>query len=554
VTRLRWFEPVFVGTILVAPSFVWIGLDRSVWPWDPSWYGEVSLDLYSALRLHTNWIESMLAAFGQKAPGIAWLGQFFVPLGGVVGSDGRGLLISIVLVQAATVAFVYAAARTAAPQARFASASSALLLAGAPLFVGLSHAYFAEPLQAFTVAWVVYVMSAAATWRPALTLAQLTAALAVGMLAKVSTPAYAGLPAVTALALSVWASRHAEKQPAWYRDRAVLLSGALAVIPLIGAIAWYNRNGRTAVHHAAFAAGSELYGGGGSYSTKLSRWLHHLDDATFNSRFDLLILFIAAGAVVTLLLKQRGATPINAVLLVQAGACLTTICALMLLFAHASNEDVRFLLAGLPLVCFLLAVFLGAVDERFAIAAAVLLAIQFVNVNGHALGVRSASHYPYLAPPVRDSTLAHRLRGLVDATCNDEASGRINVVGGDYPWLNGNTMSMLADERHTIVGPECEYTPLGYAATDAVAAWKRVLSLSAPYYLSIDYGDRANTLPPTLAVQVPTYAAFNKVNRAVFRRALDSGSYVAIPSTRAGGFVVLHRRARAPAAHYDARS
>src|SRR5438132_10486575 len=99
--RPRWLEPVLFGLALVGFSFVWIGLDRSVWPWDPAWYGEVSLELYSAMRLHTYWLASMANAFGQKAPGIAWLGQFFVPLRGVVGSTERALLVSIVLTPAA---------------------------------------------------------------------------------------------------------------------------------------------------------------------------------------------------------------------------------------------------------------------------------------------------------------------------------------------------------------------------------------------------------------------------------------------------------------------
>ena len=550
VTRPRWLEPVLVGLALAGFSFAWIVLDHSVWPWDPAWYGEVSLDLYSTLRLDLHsWADSMLNAFGQKAPGVAWLGQLFVPLGGVFGSDGRALLLSIVLTQTATLALVYAAARRAAPGQRAAALAAALLLAGAPLFVGLSHQYFAEPLQGLAVAWVLYVLVAALAWRPALTVSQLAGALGLGMLAKVSTPAYAGLPALAALALSIWAARRRPRdERPWYRDRAVLLSTLLAGVLVIGAAGWYLKNGRTALHHAAFAAGSELYGGGGSYLAKLSRWIDHLGDALFWDRIDVLlgVTLLAAGA----LIAARRAR-VDRTQLVQVAACAATVCVLLLLFARAANEDVRFLLGALPHVSLLLAFALAILPRPLVIAVMVLLAAQFGLVNARALGVGERSSYPYLAQPVTDSALRERLQELVHATCTAKSDGRISVVGGDYPWLNGNTLSLLADEEHTVGGHECEYTALGYAETDADAAWQRVLSLSAPYYVTIDYEDPANRLAPGLAAAVPSYDAFNRVNRAVFRRALGSGVYSVLPGTRRDGFVALHRSAEASTANYD---
>ena len=49
-TGLRRLVPVLVAVVLVLPSVVWIAIDRSIWPWDPSWYGEVSIDLWATLR------------------------------------------------------------------------------------------------------------------------------------------------------------------------------------------------------------------------------------------------------------------------------------------------------------------------------------------------------------------------------------------------------------------------------------------------------------------------------------------------------------------------
>ena len=35
--------------IAVAPNLVWIWIDKTVWPWDPAWYGKHSVDLFVTL-------------------------------------------------------------------------------------------------------------------------------------------------------------------------------------------------------------------------------------------------------------------------------------------------------------------------------------------------------------------------------------------------------------------------------------------------------------------------------------------------------------------------
>ena len=74
-------------SVLLAPSALWIALDHSVWPWDPSWYGEVSVGLWFWLG-HSlrQWCGLMATGLSMKPPGIVWIGQFFVPLGHFSGS------------------------------------------------------------------------------------------------------------------------------------------------------------------------------------------------------------------------------------------------------------------------------------------------------------------------------------------------------------------------------------------------------------------------------------------------------------------------------------
>ena len=86
--------------VLLAPSLVWIFLDCSLWPWDQAWYGQMSVDLWETLVSRPDlWPGMMIDTLRIKAPGTSWLGQFFVPVGRLIGNSDAGLLLSIVLTQ-----------------------------------------------------------------------------------------------------------------------------------------------------------------------------------------------------------------------------------------------------------------------------------------------------------------------------------------------------------------------------------------------------------------------------------------------------------------------
>jgi hypothetical protein len=254
-----------VGLLLAAPSFVWASVDRSIWPWDPAWYGETSVDLWATLRHnHYLWPKAMQHALGIKPPGIAWFGQFFVPLGGVLGSEQTALLVFQVLVQAASLAFLYAAARRVDGRP-FSIAAGVVLTASAPLFVSLSHDYFVEPLQTLSVVWVLFIMVSARRWHPSLTLAQLVAALAFGLLAKLATPLYQAAPAAVAVALSLPALR-SRAWGRWWLEKRFLASAVLAAVLAYGAGRWYEVN-----FDAAWPTPSKIRASPGAVSSATTR-------------------------------------------------------------------------------------------------------------------------------------------------------------------------------------------------------------------------------------------------------------------------------------------
>jgi hypothetical protein len=113
------------------------------------------------------------------------------------------------------------------------------------------------------------------------------------------------------------------------------------------------------------------------------------------------------------------------------------------------------------------------------------------------------------------------------------------MVGVAYPWLNANTLEMLAAERFAESGRYCYYTSLGYASSDPSADWRRVLDFRPPYYISLDYGNRTNPPPAELEQAIATPDPFNRTNVAVFRRVRSSGDYEVLDGTRRAGTVVL---------------
>ena len=159
--------PALVGVVLVSPSLVWVSIDRSIWQWDQSWYGAGSINLWATLRLTPQaWWSAMLHVFGSKPPAIAWIGQFFVPLGGVLGSTQVALLYSIELTLASSLALLYVSGRRLTEGDAVASLAGVLATASAPLVVGLSHWYLVEPIQSVAVVWALFIMVSAPRWHP----------------------------------------------------------------------------------------------------------------------------------------------------------------------------------------------------------------------------------------------------------------------------------------------------------------------------------------------------------------------------------------------------
>jgi 4-amino-4-deoxy-L-arabinose transferase-like glycosyltransferase len=524
---------VLVGLALVAPSFVWLSLDRSVWPWDPAWYGQVSAELWATLRLHPgSWFNAMADAFGAKPPAIAWLGQFFVPFGYRLDAVGPFLLLSVVLCEAATLSLVFATGRRIG--GTLTGAVAALAAAAAPLAVATSHEYLVEPLQGLSVAWLLYVMVAAQRRRVSLTLAQLAGAVALGLLAKLSSPFYMIVPAITTLVIA-YRSMGALEIRKWWRTPSVVASILIAGLLSIGDLAWYIVNWASARAHAD-TIGSTLYGPNESFTTKLSWWIPHFDQAVFLPVVDWIALGAVVAALLVALIRRSGTGFIP---LAAIGASLGSIVVVITLLALHPVNEIRYTMPLVPCIAVLLATLVSLANWRpLLIALAIVLGAEFGLVTAQSFGARFAARsYPSVLAPGAPS-FANHLEKVVRQTCPVSANGQINVVGGDFPFLNGNTLTYLAASAFDLHGRRCYYTPLGYAEQNPDTAWQRVLSFKPPFYISLDYEDMRN-LPAQYASMVRGNDPFNTIDQAIFRRVVQSPHFTVMRGSRRDGLVVF---------------
>jgi hypothetical protein len=542
--------PTLVGLVLVLPSFVWAVLDRSLWQWDQSYYGSAAIDLWATLRLSPGlWPEAMANALVTWPPAIAWFGQFFVPLEGLVGSMRSALLFSTLTALLAALALVYAAGLRLSGGRRLPALVGALAAGSAPLVVNLSHWYLVEPIQILAVVWVLFIMVSTPRWHLSLTTAQLGAAISFGLLVKLSTPAYVAAPAGVALVLSLAATRGGS-WGRWWQDARFLASLVLTVVIGFGAAVWYGVNFDTAWAHAELSATSSLWGTEGSFWSHLSFWLDNARDALLLPYADLavLVLLVASGIVVA---RHRRRMSISRYHLLVLVGCLGTPLVVLISLASQVNSDARFVVPTIPAVALGLVALLCIVDDvRLTRIAAALFAVQFALITVQSFHADSPSwltRSAYRSVPASDSSFADEVDRLVRIACTGTAEGTYNTVGGNYAWLNQNTLTMVAAEQFALDGRRCRWAGVTYIDRVGGSGWRELAARESPFFLTLDYGNPANRLPrqfdPTLALTFnPALGKLlNSGNAALLRQVLRSGKYEVVPDSQRSGLILMRR-------------
>ena len=520
----------------IFPNLVWIAVDKTAWPWDQAWYGKYSVELFFTLIYSpSEWLPAMLEALGRQAPGIAWVGQFFVPVGLLAGSIDAGLLLSIVCMQALALLLICRALWELAGGGLDIPALGLVVMASAPLCIALSHYYLVEMMQTTAVAWFVFIMARAPSWRRLLIVAQLTLATTFAMLAKVSSPLFCFGPGLVAL---YYIARSGKADHGSGRPGGITLAVAIPVG--LATIAWYHRNLAAVIWHVStFSSGplAELYGKSDRLLPSLEFWLSAVAENFFSSLTSLVAAAAVAVGIVAALAKRDLS---QGRLLVAAGVSAVQIAISLLVFSLSSNRDDRYLLPLLPYVVLVLCWSLAQVNRRLVTYAVMaVFALQWAHVHAQSLGLlpKAGSSPRWLNAAMSNAGNRTILDSLVERTCADTGSGFYwNAVGVQLLWLNPPGVSYAAAKRlaprHKLA---CDYDAIAYYDPDANDAWDRLMARNIKYYIGLD----------AAAYEIPSLAVdrtLNQLNGPILKRVEESGYFTREVGIPAHEGILVYRR------------
>ena len=512
-----WFVLVLCAAIL--PNLVWIGRDKTAWPWDQAWYAKYSVELFFTLIYSpAEWLPAMLNAFGRQAPGIAWVGQFFVPVGLLTGSIDFGLMTSIVCAQAAALFLMTRALWELSGRRFWIAVTGLVVMASAPLFIALGHYYLVEMMQTTAVCWFVFIMARAPKWSRLLIGGQLGLATAWAMLAKVSSPLFCVGPGIVALYYLFRRSQTADSDT---RIRAV--TTVAVAIPLgLATVGWYHRNIHSVVAHVSMASSgpvAELYGKSEQLLPSLKYWLAAVDVNFFTG----LTIFATLGSVCAAMVppftrSDEGEKAFHVAAIVAALQIATGLS----VFSMSSNRDDRYLLPMLPYFVLIVCWSVARLNRSFVTVVLIAtFALQWGDAHARALGfMPQATGARWLSPIMIDARDQRTLDALVRRTCADTTSGFYwNAVGVQLIWLNAPGLSYAAAKRFA---PSrrltCDYDAIAYYDTDEETAWRRLMSKNINYYIGLDASTYST---PSTAVD----RTVNTLNEPILQRVETSGLF-----------------------------
>jgi hypothetical protein len=535
---LRMLSPLLIILSLL-PSVAWVRLNSGVWPWDQAWYGQLSVDLFDVLANNPgHWFSALADAFAIKAPALAWLGEFLVPLGRALGAVDATLMLIPLAASLLALLVLYRALVSLTDGSELSALLGTLAVASAPLFVGMAHQYLVEPLQTLAVAWFVLIAVEAPRAPRAYTAVHLVAASAFALLVKVSSPLYCLLPGLLALRYVALPGALDGQRPTLRVSTWNWVLGSLAAfLATIGTLVWYVHNWHYILQQVELdRAGpvANLYGTPAPMIQKLPFWINAMQESFFLPAVGGLFVIVGVLGIAVFAVRRahHGRATYGFVCLVAALAELLIV---LLSFASATPEETRYLV---PATVYLGVVVAWAVNQLRSrivfLLVGVTILVQLVVVNAQALGASPTRPdvSPWLLAPTSGAQQDALINRIVAETCQSTGLNRYTIVGVEIASFNANTLAYYASkQRAQRGGGDCYYTALGFGQTDVDTAWKRVVDLNTLYFVSLDH----TRFPYGVD-------AFNGPNELVLERIRTDPTYMEVPQDGVTEGVLVYRQ------------
>lgn len=519
---LKKYLHCWLIALMIVPSVVWIFLDQHVWPWDPAWYGEVSVDLYYKLtHSFLDWPKAMLTAMGVKAPGLAWIGQFFVLLSGLGGSVDSALLLSVVAAQGITLIYVYKIVMQLTNMRKNLALLASLIMSSAPLFVGLGHHYFVESFQLLSVTLFVYVVVRMKDWNRYQIVLAIVSISALAMVVKVTSPLYIIVPAILVFINFFRHYRHITLNQ-YFRVKSHILLYLLAFCFLLMVVGWYVTNGQAIfefMHQASSGSLAELYGRKGDFLSKFYVWLIFFKESFFIS---VSIWFLGVLGVF-LMIKRLFARhlKLDKMFFVLANSSFLSVLIVLVSFSLQVNEETRYLLPILIYVVVLIIALLYKLNTRWiTVCAWLCFVIQFFVVHSSAFGLIQEGMVHMRGWNTRlnlSQEEKNMVNHVINQTCAADTANATSVIGVELPGFNANSIEYYATLKKLELDYQCYYTSLGYVESDSERAYHRFKNLiKAPYFITLlndefKEGDAFNSVSKTVRMMIELDGDFQEI-------------------------------------------
>lgn len=524
LNKLNKLYPYIVLFLFISPSIVWIILDQRVWAEDQSWYGQVSVSLfYHLTHSPLDWTKEMISAFGIKAPGIAWLGQFFVPIGQFIGSIEIGLLLSIIATQFSVLLLIYHIILKLTDSILI-SIICCLFVSASPLSVGLTHLYLVEPLQTLSITWIILIMVFAPYWESKRIILHLISAVSLAMIAKITSPLYA-FGAILVIFYHVYNNRNVNKSVARVKSKSLLFKIKplyfTTFLLMSGFLLWYGKNLPSILSFAIQSSSGEvslLYGEKADFLPKIQYWLSVLQKSFFIPICLAFITILLLYIFTKIILKSRRAYKLLELSYFDICIiiCLVQIISVLTVFSLNINQENRYILPILPYLAIVLSWILKNVNQKIIVVfIGFLLTWQLVMVQSQAFAFRSLNPdlSSWLYPVDISNNNKQLLTKVVDATCPQTEKNRYNIIGLELPWFNANSASFFSAKQSLTKGFHCYYTSLGYAENDIEKTWQRLLDMNINYFVTLQPSLQAKPADPFNQVSLPILERIQKTSK-----------------------------------------
>jgi tetratricopeptide (TPR) repeat protein len=473
-----------------------MALNKQPFGGDESGFASNSIDLYqTALRSPALWRAAMLEAVPSRGPGIAWIGQFFVPLGYVMGSVDAAFLLLVYIALFIGLWLLYAALLEMSGRVGIAAVATVAIASG-QLFMNSSQIFMIEPLQFLVAAWFIYLLSRAPKWNRSFLFGQLWIAVSFSLIVRATSPLYTGVLLVASALSAVWVRQ--ENLVQW-SARAVLASWVSGSVLAGMAFIWYSQNLPLVIAHSRGAAMGPIAAVWGKTDTFINTFLYWLNAIQRDLMHPAVLTVTLAACAAGLGIRWRvsassAAGSARSYFSWCTVASIVQILVTLFLFSLGSSRVDRFLFPLWPCFAVVIAWCLSRVNNR-VVTFVVLIAFagQWIAVRAYAFGLmRENLSFAWVWRVNRDPRNGDILKEIIARACMErQASRYVSIVAID-PYLMGDWLApepagYEAAKQYGIDSPcQMGYAGNGFFGASVADTWYDFSARQARYVVTTD--------------------------------------------------------------------